>query len=193
MADTPEDPVARLERLKKEYQELYGVTWEEQQEFYALMGQGISFWSAMETHLVRISARLLGTTSQRAGVLMYSITSPWTWLQIIDDLFLLTPEYSSQRAAYNKQAAAIRKLIDTRNRLAHHTTIDGLKKTSVKLLRPELDMRSKSLAQQPLSIEEIRKFISAVNEISNRLGEIWETLPITLPVEKTPNAPVATG
>ena len=54
---------------------------------YTRVGQAISFWASMETRLVTIAALLLGTSEQKAGLLMYSIMNFNVWLIIIDELF----------------------------------------------------------------------------------------------------------
>src|SRR4051794_5257561 len=55
--------------------------------FYATVGQGISFWASMEGTLVQIAAKLLGTSEEKCGLLLYSIMNLFSWLTIIDELF----------------------------------------------------------------------------------------------------------
>lgn len=186
MADD-EDSEARFERKKAEYKTKYGVSWDDTTRFYGAVGQGISFWAVMETRLVQICAKLLGASDERTGVLMYSIMSFQTWLNIIDDLFLMTPSYEKQKKAWGKTSARLRAIADTRNRLAHHTVF-GSGKPELKLRPGSLDTRSKTRAHEPLTEVEIMDFTGEVSNIHDKLDELWLSLPPELPKTISPLA-----
>ena len=84
------------------------------------VGQGISYWSHMEEALVEVVAKLLKISRTKAGLLMYSIINFNTWLQIIDDLFVLDGTYPQSLKLWRKILDAIKVEKDMRDRLAHH-------------------------------------------------------------------------
>jgi hypothetical protein len=172
------DAKAKFERMKAEYKAQFGVSWEETTTFHACVGMAISHWAFMETRLVQICARLLGTSDERAGVMLYSIMNFHSWLNIIDDLFLLIPSYSKQKTAWGKESTKLRAMADIRNRLAHHTALGVGSPT----LKPStLDARSKSKKHAPLTVQEIVDFDKAVNMMNEALLAIFEELPANLP------------
>jgi hypothetical protein len=172
------DAKAKLERMKAEYRAKFGVSWDEVHNFHASVGLAISHWAFMETRLVQICARLLGASDERTGVMLYSIMNFHSWLNIIDDLFLLTPSYSKEKTAWGKESAKLRAMADIRNRLAHHTALGVGSPT----LKPSaLDARSKSKKHTPLTRQEITDFAQAINTMNEALQAIFENLPASLP------------
>jgi len=179
------DPKAKFEEMKAEYQAQFGVSWDDVSTFHATIGLAISHWAYMETHLVKICARLLGASDERTGVMLYSIMNFHSWLNIIDDLFLLTPSYSKQKAAWGKESTKLRAMADIRNRLAHHT---ALGKGSPTLKPTALDARSKSKKHSPLAIQEILDFDSTIVKMNDALLAIHQELPANLPAQHSVSA-----
>jgi hypothetical protein len=81
--------MAKEPEFAAQTQPLSAALFEQSELFYATVGQGISHWSAMETRLVQIVAKLLKTSDEKAGLIMYSIANFHTWLMIIDELFCI--------------------------------------------------------------------------------------------------------
>jgi hypothetical protein len=142
-----------------------------QTPFLAAIGEAISLWASMEGILVQIAARLLGTTDRKAGLVLYSI-SFFAWLQIIEELFILEPKYSGDKAAWGVAANKLRRLNDIRTRLAHHTIWDYPDDDDIFLRPAQFDARSKSKKQQPLSLGDIRKFIDDLFDVQDDIIDI---------------------
>jgi hypothetical protein len=156
--------------------QLSGQTWEDRELFYAQVGQGISLWSSMEEHLVEIAARLLNTRLEKAGLVLYSINNFYAWLNIIDDLFGLAPEYGNFKKSWTEASANLRSLNDTRVRLAHHTVFH-LTKTPQPTLRPsQFDARSKSKKYDPLTGIEILQFTVDVVAATKALVDLRKSM-----------------
>jgi hypothetical protein len=161
--------------------------WQTRMHFYSGIGQGISFWASMESLIVQIAARLIGTTDEKAGLIFYSINNFYAWLSIIDDLFVLSPAFAAHKETWNGLTAILRELNDTRVRLAHHTVWDSDDPTIA--LRPgKYDTRSKSRKHQPLTDPQIEAFSAAVLETEKRLGDLALSV---LAISLTPTAPTA--
>lgn len=79
-------------------------------------------------------------------------------------------------AKWTKISSKLRGLNDVRVRLAHHTSF-GLENDESITLRPSpLDIRTKSKKQPLLSPMEILDFISALNEVIQRLIALKDEL-----------------
>jgi hypothetical protein len=88
---------------------------------FRAVGQALSFWAQMEENLVPIAGMLLRTEFEMAGLVMYSIINFCVRLTIITDLFSMSNHYSSLKPRWTKIFEKLRKMQDTRDRLAHHT------------------------------------------------------------------------
>jgi hypothetical protein len=148
------------------------------QQFYAAVGQAISAWSGMESHLVSIAALLLKTHPEKAGLVLYSNQNFHVWLNILDDLFEIEPMFVDLKDSWTKISSDLRSMNDIRVRLAHHSTHhDSLAafEQMPRLARPRLDVRTKSRKHQPLTADEIIDFtdkIAATLERSIHLVDI---------------------
>ncbi len=117
--------------------------------FYMAVGQGISHWSRMETRLVQITAKLLDTSEEKTGLLMYSINF-YAWLDIIGQLFELDGTYPRSFKKWRKLSETLRAENDIRVRLAHHSIsqdqeiVEGVTGVQAYLRPPRLDVRKKS-------------------------------------------------
>jgi hypothetical protein len=152
--------------------------------FYSAVGQAISLWAAMEGTLVEIAAKLFDTTDRKTGLILYSITNFHSWLNIIDELFLLEVKYNSHKPDWGLASARLRSLNDIRVRLAHHTVWGGpSQEPGGSALRPNrYDTRAKSRKHAPLQAQEILAFIDGVLEMEDDL----ETLIAAMKVTATP-------
>jgi hypothetical protein len=120
----------------------------------------------METRLVQISI-LLDTSEAKAGLVMYSIINFHTWLQIIDDLFILDGTYPKSLELWRAVLKSLKAENDVRVQLAHHAISQDEEKcgdeTGVQAyLRPaKLDLRTKSKKIKPMTMVEISNFYRA--------------------------------
>jgi hypothetical protein len=122
------------------------------------VGSAISRWSGMEDMLVRICVRLLDAEKEKTGVVMYSVFNFNTRLDIISELFDLSPNFKSLTDGWGGIAKRLRALNLTRNRLAHHTILErpGDEFAREPALRPAMfDVRTKSKKYKPLTLDEI--------------------------------------
>lgn len=149
---------------------------------YITVGQSISNWARVEGRLVLVLAALLKCKEEKAGVILYSILSFPAWLSIIDELFLLEPQFSQQKKKWGKISEKLRNLNSTRIRLAHHTVpFKGTAKTfkgqsegedgSPILRAAREDSRSKSSATA-MSANQIIEFTNAVTKLGSDLAEV---------------------
>jgi hypothetical protein len=60
---------------------------------FSAVGHALSNWAQMEAGLVAMTAALLTTTPDKAGVVMYSVINFNAWLGIIDELFAVEPVF----------------------------------------------------------------------------------------------------
>jgi hypothetical protein len=139
--------------------------------FYRLVGESISLWSETEGFIAVIGALLLGTSDEKAGIVFFSTPNFYSWLSIIDDLFILDKDFESLRPAWGEIAERLKKMNDTRVRLAHHSYNDRRKIKGVPALRPNrIDARSKSKKYAPLDAEQILAFIAKFSPLIAKLG-----------------------
>jgi hypothetical protein len=127
-------------------------------ELFLTVGQAISFWAKVEEALVAIMGLLLRTKFQMAGLILYSIINFHVRLNIIDELFSMSPSFNEVKIKWNKIHKKLREMQDRRNRLAHHTAFSGTLTASPALRPGRFDTRQKSLKYQPLTTNEIGQF-----------------------------------
>jgi hypothetical protein len=166
--DTPtEDDIKRFEEAKNRAQK----------HFYYLIGASITAWSSMEGYLVYVPTMLLGTTPQKAGVVLYSSSNFYSWLSIIRDLFNIDPSYQPLRSDWNKVEEKLKSLNDVRVRLAHHAVVEsGITVGDTvaadtmdffpSLQANKLDLRFKTQKQGALQVAELAKFTQDVGLVA---------------------------
>ncbi|SHJ50831.1 hypothetical protein SAMN05444159_0793 [Bradyrhizobium lablabi] len=181
-----EADITELEELRIELTENY----------YGAIGKGISAWSRTESGLVVIAALLLDTKQEKAGLILYSIANFHSWLAIIDELFEMDPRYRALRPDWTVIANRLKKLNDTRVRLAHHALESGkgieaiVAGEDIEMLLPSLkpskyDTRTKSKKHSPLQIEQLADFVDELAVVSKGLGELLKRMaPIFLEPKK---------
>jgi hypothetical protein len=126
-------------------------------ELFLTVGQALSFYAKVEEQLVAITALLLRTRFQMAGLIMYSIINAYVRFNIIDELFSMSPNLIELKPKWEKIHKKLREMQDKRDRLAHHTSFSG--NTASTALRPgRFDTRQKSLKYRPLETNEIGLF-----------------------------------
>jgi hypothetical protein len=172
-----------LRQIEKQLKPMSESLMDQAKNFYMAVGQGISHWSNMEGRLVQVVAKLLRTTEPKAGLVMYSIINLHSWLAIIDELFELDNSYPKSAQKWAIIAASLRKEIDNRVRLAHHSIsredVDPGEELRViqAVLRPHtLDHRKKSMKAKPLTMVEIADFTGRVNDIHEKLIALLELM-----------------
>jgi hypothetical protein len=125
------------------------------------------------------------TTQEKAGLILYSIANVHSWLSIIDELFAIEPRYRSLRSDWTPIAERLKKLNDTRVRLAHHALVSGkgiealMAGEDLEVIFPSLrpnqfDTRTKTKKQTPLRFGEVVVFIQDLASVALRLGELLE-------------------
>jgi hypothetical protein len=152
---------------------------DQRKSFYIAVGQGISYWASMEERLVQVAARLLNTTEAKAGLVMYSIMSPHTWITIIDELFALDGSYPKSMTKWKAIAKSLREEIDNRNKLAHHALAqeeDGAGWTRAYLRASKLDFRTKTKKFTPMTEDEIVAFTLRLGDTHDQLIRLLEIM-----------------
>lgn len=151
----------------------------EEEFFYLCVGQAISMWTNTESCLIDIAARLLGSSPDKTGCVFYSIGNFHVWLNTIDDLFLLAPEYNAARKDWISLADMLRGMNDTRVRLAHHTVWHGKTKDTPRntLLPTRYDTRSKARKYKPLTASEISDFCEDINTVMDKIAALLKLMP----------------
>jgi hypothetical protein len=162
--------------LKKHLKPLSVSLWDQARNFYATVGQAISHWSKMEECLIQVAAKLLKTEEPKAGLVMYSIMNLHSWIQIIDDLFVLDGTYPKSLKRWRTVAESLREENNIRVGLAHYSIsqddVDpqGELRAIQAYLRPgKLDIRKKSKTWKPLTMVEIVEFTGRVDKIRDNL------------------------
>jgi len=88
---------------------------------------------------------------------------------VIDDLFKFDGTYPNSVAKWHKLTKRLRAENDTRVRIAHQgIPIDA----PGQLRRHKFDVRSKSVAGEPLTIEEIKAFVGRVDSLYANLIDL---------------------
>jgi hypothetical protein len=123
---------------------------------------------------------LLGTTYDKAGLVFYSIPNFYSWLTIIDELFIIDKRFAKMKPAWGEIAEALKKLNDSRVRLAHQSSKRPEGRGGVPALRPiSIDVRSKSKKHAPMEFEEIEDFLRKLGPVYLKLRDlIQEMIPI---------------
>lgn len=135
--------------------------------FYTSIGQAISAWTGMETALILIAALLLEASSDKTGVVFYSIQNFHLWLNILDELFGFDQDYAKHRRKWTPITSDLRAMNDTRVRLAHHTR--DRKASAPALIPATLDLRSKSKKYKPLTTSEVVDFSENITAVTDKL------------------------
>jgi hypothetical protein len=168
-----EENIREFERLTKQAE----------QDFYYAIGGAITAWSRTEGLLVSIAGMLLDTTSEKVGLVLYSITNFYSWLSIIDELFVIDPQFSGLRSNWIEIAERLKKLNDIRVRLAHHSVESGrgidaivagdeLMEFFPSLKPNSFDTRSKSKKHSNLQMTEITAFIGDLASVADKISEL---------------------
>lgn len=163
----------------------FSPTYLAHEDFYIGVGLSISRWSHMETTIVRIFSVIMRTEEKKAGIVFYSIMNFNTWLMVISDLIAIDPAFKKHAGNWNKKVDRLRRLNDTRVRLAHHTVWEEGEPLGLKPSR--LDARPKSLAHQPMSLDEIVEFIQLSFEMHMDLWQFLKTLAIEAAAKPSPD------
>ena len=146
-------------------------------ELFLTVGQALSFYAKVEESLVAITALLLKTKFQMAGLIMYSIINSHVRLNIIDELFSMRPDFIEVKPKWNKIHKKLREMQDKRDRLAHHTTFSGNTPTGTVALRPgRFDTRQKSLKYKPLETNEIGQFTRDLMKVMADCSELIDAM-----------------
>jgi hypothetical protein len=161
------------------------LTQQHRQALYTAVGQGLSHWAAMEETLIAITSLLLRThEAMKVGIIMYWIVNFNTWLSIIDELFSQEPLYTPLKPKWNKINENLKRLNDTRNRLAHHSIYHGERAATFAgdiLLRPSrFDARKKTQKYQPLDVDQILKFADSVADVQEDLTALLNAMTALL-------------
>jgi hypothetical protein len=156
---------------------------------YTVIGKCISTWAKSEGVLIYIAAMLLDTSRDKAGLVFYSINNFHTWLSIIDELFAMDPQYSPLRPDWIEISNRLKKLNDTRVRLAHHTLGPGMDfeqfvasgGTDPSAIFPTLkpnksDSRTKSKKHIPLGMEGLTKFAHEMDATIDKIIPLIERM-----------------
>lgn len=132
---------------------------------WTTVGQALTAWAAMEETLVAMVTLLLRTETDKAGIIMYSIINFNVWLSVISELFALDPDLKSLQPKWNKISARIRKIKDTRDRIAHESSHKD--SATFGVLKPsQFDFRAKTKLFKPLARHEILDFSDSVAKIA---------------------------
>jgi hypothetical protein len=133
--------------------------------------------------LIAIASLLLRQhEGAKAGIILYSITNHNIWLSIIGDLFSQEPRYLVLRPRWNKLSDRLKRLNDTRVRLAHHTVYYGDNDATLSRdisLRPgQFDVRPKSQKHrsEPLDNDQLFEFIESTDKLITDLRELLTSM-----------------
>jgi hypothetical protein len=144
----------------------------QQETLFTAVGRALSVTSHTDENLVAITGMLLRTKFQMAGVVMYSIINFHVRLNIIDELFSISPHYGSLKPRWNKINEKLRAMQDTRDRLAHHTLYSGVTNDNVALNPGRLDTRRKSQKYKPLDFPQITSFILDLSNVIQESADL---------------------
>ena len=136
-----QQPMTEEEQIRRELEEFKAevdrTTTELTEKMHQLIGSSITEWSRMEGLLVHIASWLLDSRPAKVGLVFYSINNFHTWLSIIDELFVMDPNFSPLRSDWIKIADRLKKLNDMRVRMAHHALEPGRIHEILEKLTPE--------------------------------------------------------
>ncbi|MGJ4960524.1 hypothetical protein ACQR1H_33180 [Bradyrhizobium sp. HKCCYLRH2015] len=160
------------------------------EQIFKMIGRNISLWSRLEGHLVYVAAFLLDVPADKAGLIFYSINSFPTWIQIIDELFVLETQFSVCQNSWSAIRSRLLKLNGKRVRMAHHFLQGGedlsdiMKLSDAELesdevypsLKPHrLDTRAK-WKQPALGVSEIASFPEEILCVSEAMSELLDKM-----------------
>jgi hypothetical protein len=128
------------------------------------------------------------------GLVLYSINNFHTWLSIIEELFVLDPQYTPLRPDWIKISERLKKCNNIRVALAHHAlgpgkgiehfveSADDDFSAIFPTLRPnQFDSRAKSRKHTPLGMEELSTFIAEMGVALDKITELFDQMaPIFL-------------
>jgi hypothetical protein len=170
----------------EEIKPLFDLWAEQRIQFFAAVGQAITFWAATEERLVQIAATLIPTTEDKAGAIFYSINSIHAWMEIIDNLFQIAKPNDKASEKWNDVRKKIKGMNDTRIRLAHQFIHETRTKNDTKLIHVQASLRTNRLdirtkwttgkRANPLTKDEIHQFTLEVCNINDDLVSIFRTL-----------------
>jgi hypothetical protein len=146
--------------------------WKTRELFYAGVGCAISRWSNMETVLVEIFAFLIGTSDEKAGLILYSINFH-TWLSLISGAIALDSRFSRVSKVWNKKVERLRPLNDVRVRLAHHTVWESTGPEDFGLKPSRFDTRPNSKKYAALTAQDLEEFIADVSKLHMDLHHVY--------------------
>jgi hypothetical protein len=173
LRDWAERTKANVEDIQKQYEQIVGG--EGQNILYVVIGAALTSWAKMEETLVIICSMLLRTTSEKTGLVLFSIINFQVWLNLIDDLFAVDDRYGQFKPKWNKLASRLRGIKDDRDRVAHHAVDQSSPEDILgnSVLRPStMDMRQKTRKYKPMDHDDIIHFTKTVNVISSELLEL---------------------
>jgi DNA repair exonuclease SbcCD ATPase subunit len=179
--ELPEEPT------EEDIKQFAEIKKEAERTFYYAIGRSITSWSITEGHLVYIAAMLLDTTSEKAGLVLYSITNFYTWLSIIDELFAIDPKYQPLRSDWTAIAERLKKLNDVRVRLAHHAVQHGKgievivaggdeNEIFPSLKSHRLDRRNKTQKLTRLQMEELGDFATNLTQVFDAISSLVDRM-----------------
>jgi len=123
---------SRLGEMRTELDELnVSIKSTDRKMLYAAVGQALSAWGKMEEHLVAIAALLLRASTEKSGLILYSIINFNVWLTLIGDLYEMDGALSPFQKRWNRISQRIREIKDKRDQLAHHSVQMGADRTSL--------------------------------------------------------------
>jgi hypothetical protein len=156
---------------------------EAKRPLYTAVGQAISAWAGMESSLVVVAGILMETPLHKVGLILYSNQNFYGWLNIIDGLFEIEPKYSKQMSMWGKISNDLRKMNDTRVRLAHHTSHHkhSSENADPSLMPGRFDVRSKTRKLGPLSADEIVDFTEKVSEVIDKIADLLKAMRLQQP------------
>src|ERR1700722_5538389 len=142
-------------------------------QLHRASGSAITVWAIMEERIVMVACLLLQTTPEKTGLIFYSIINFQAWITITTDLFSLEPMFADFQKRWNKIFERLRAEKDNRDRLAHNyasaaDVSDNPIKRAAKL-PSRIDMRPKSRALSPMTVEQINDFADRIGAISDDL------------------------
>jgi hypothetical protein len=197
LGKTEEADKLKAERQKRETRHTEEFKSTHENALFASVGQALSLWAQMEESLVVIAGLLLRARFTKVGVVMYSIINFNVWLSVIDELFALDSIYGSLKPKWNKINERLRRLKDTRDRLAHHSVHSGAQVRTIlgdSALKPgRLDSRRKSLKHEPLDFDQVSAFIASVANVLEDLTALINTMNAMLDDEPSPQKPSEQG
>lgn len=179
--DFLKDPEGTLQNLNSKLEKSVAIiATGDKRALFAAVGAALSSWAKMEELLVIIAALLLRVDVQKSGLILYTIINFNVWINLIDEMFPLEPQFMPCKPRWNQISTRIRAIKDNRDRLAHQSFWAhgyGVRKVGDTTLRSSsLDARIKSQKLRPMDAEQITQFTEAVVQISEDLLRLIEAL-----------------